>query len=511
MADDLFKQGSHEHVSTTSGPGTAWVVTNHLNLYYMVGAGLLMPPAGFGSKYYQDTLSASPGSIPLFLDKKVPAEALALSTSEAAHLLPVILELDLVGYPLPRTQGNAPWLWLPAPVSTTRIKRILFASDADKGVVEVGAKDYGNVVLADFARRVVKTAFTKTTTAHWPPSEAPAEREVPLQASFATGAVAALLLHLGNRGALSMRACCAAFDPASATSVTETPLRALSTWARTGVALPRSAVDSDERQPEPYEILFWGIVDRLVEWRSERSSLTPQDVVLSYLEAAIERLDQRATAGAKKLLDTLVSLTGLGAATLSELFSRHQTALARSMVLFFLRESPTELLEFEHNELTEIDRLAAAILFGVRDGWLGVPTELRTVAGLGAAVADRMASLSHRMAGTGLDFGVLSPRPKPLRELFEAQHKWSTEQDRVAQELVRELRWDCAKTLVEFGHGSYSVVVDRSGLRIETPTEPKITKIVDESRFFDLLATEVIKPTVEDRIRKRFATPVPRR
>ena len=76
---------------------------------------------------------------------------------------------------------------------------------------------------------------------------------------------------------------------------------------------------------------------------------------------------------------------------------------------------------------------------------------------------------------------------------------------------MRELRWDCARTVVEFGHGSYSVVVDRSGLRIETPTEPKVTRIVDEGRFFDLLATEVIKPTVEDRIRKRFATAVPRR
>lgn len=511
MADDLFKESSQEQVSTTSGPGVAWAVTNHLNLYYIVGAGLLMPPAGFGPKYYEDTLDASPGSIPLFLDKKVPADALKLSTSEAAHLLPVILELDLAGSRLPQTQGDTPWLWLPAPVSTTRIKRILFESEADKRAIEAGANDYGNVVLADFKRRVVKTAFTKTTKAQWPPSELPAEREVPLQASFATGAVAALLLHLANRGALSTRACRAAFEPADATSVQETPLRALSTWTQTGVALPASGAVADEHRPEPHESLFWGVVDRLVKWRGEGSSLTAQDVVLSYFEAALDRLDQRATGGARKLLDTLVSLTGLGTATVSELFSRHQTPLARSMVLFFLREGCTELLEFEHNELNEIDRLAAAILFGVRDGWLGVPTELRALAGLGAAVADRMASLSHRMAGTGLDFGVLSPRPKPLRELFEAQHEWSTEQDRVAQELVRELRWDCAKTLVEFGHGSYSVVVDRSGLRIETPTEPKITKIVDESRFFDLLATEVIKPTVEDRIRKRFATAVPRR
>ena len=31
-------------------------ITNHLNLLYMLASGLMMPPQGFGDKYYRDTL-----------------------------------------------------------------------------------------------------------------------------------------------------------------------------------------------------------------------------------------------------------------------------------------------------------------------------------------------------------------------------------------------------------------------------------------------------------------------
>ena len=503
MEDDLLSQRTE--VPKTSVPTLAWAVTNHLNLFYMVGAGLLMPPAGFGRKYYQDTLGASPGSIPLFLDKKVPARALKLSTDEATHLRPVILEVDLTCLCVPSTEPGAPWLWLPAPLPTTCIKRILFASEADKKETEAGAKDYGNVALADFKRSVNGRAFTRTSNAQWPPSEVPIPRDTPLHAPLATGAVAALFLHLGNRGALSMRACSAAFDPADATPITQTPLNALSTWAQTGVG-SLSSDGADGSRPEPHERLFWGVVDRLVEWRSAGDSLAAQDVALSYLEAELESLDQRAKAGARKLFDTLMSLTELGAATVSELFSRHQTPFARSLILFFRRESCMDLLEFEHDELNEVDQLAAAILFGVRDGWLGVPAKLRDVAGLGAAVSDRMASLSHRMAKTGFELGVPSPRPRPLRELFDAQDNWSPKQDQAAQDLVRELGWDCAETRIDLGQGTYRLVVDRGGVHIETPAEPKITRIVDKGRFFDLLATKAVSPDAENRIRKKLAT-----
>jgi len=55
-----------------STPKTGILVTNHLNLMYMLAAGLLMPPSGFGGKYYGDTLAAFPGWLPVFVGRHQP-------------------------------------------------------------------------------------------------------------------------------------------------------------------------------------------------------------------------------------------------------------------------------------------------------------------------------------------------------------------------------------------------------------------------------------------------------
>lgn len=480
-------------------PPTGWTATNHLNLFYMLAAGLVLPPSGFDDKHYQDTLASSPGWIPVFLDKKVAADALALSTSEAAHLRPVILEIDLTGLSGVVTTSC---LWLPAPLPTTRVKRILFASRADKAAAESDAADYGNVPIGDFKRTTMKTAFAGSAKVPWPPSDRPAPREAPVQAPLAIGAVAAMFLHLGNRGTLSVRACHAVFDPDGAPAVQDDPLRALSTWAQTG-SVPAST-DTTRALQSPYEELFWGVVARLMLWRSEPRTSSAEDALLTHLEGQIESLDQRAKAGARRLLDTLEGLTGLSAGPTSELFSRHQTPLARSMILFFLRDRCGDLLDFESKDLHEIDWLTAAILFGIRDSWLGISRVLRDIPGLAAAVSDRMARLSHRIAGTDAGLGAPSPRVKPLRELLEAEGEWSSGQDAAAQELVRTHNWNCTTTRIRLRPDTYKMTVDRAGVHIYVAGEPNVKRIVNKASFFDLLAKNTIKRNVEARVRKRF-------
>ena len=89
---DLFT--STDRPPPAKAPGSALLVTNHLNLMYMLAAGLVVPPDGFGDKYYRDTLADFPGWIPLFIDK-APRDAIETATSEAGHLRPAIVELDL--------------------------------------------------------------------------------------------------------------------------------------------------------------------------------------------------------------------------------------------------------------------------------------------------------------------------------------------------------------------------------------------------------------------------------
>ena len=60
---DMF--GSTSVPPPAKAPDSGLLVTNHLNLMYILAAGLVMPPAGFGDKYYRDTLECFPGWIPL--------------------------------------------------------------------------------------------------------------------------------------------------------------------------------------------------------------------------------------------------------------------------------------------------------------------------------------------------------------------------------------------------------------------------------------------------------------
>ena len=87
---DMFP--SRHEPGSAKAPHSGLLVTNHLNLMYMLAAGLVMPPTGFGGKHYRDPLECYPGWIPLFIGK-APREAIESSTTEAAHLKPCIVEI----------------------------------------------------------------------------------------------------------------------------------------------------------------------------------------------------------------------------------------------------------------------------------------------------------------------------------------------------------------------------------------------------------------------------------
>ena len=224
---DMF--GSTSEPAPAKAPAAGLLVTNHLNLMYMLAAGLVMPPAGFGDKYYRDTLECFPGWIPLFIGK-APIEAIESTTREAGHLKPIIVQLRLSGlsgrviavaddgvreleFPA-RFSGTERVILVPAPLPTSWIESITFQSADDKRACEADAKDFGNVPLEDFKpRKSNKAQFAKAPGAPWPPAAGPSERTAPLQQPLAAGGVMAMLLQFANLGAQAVRACRVAFDP----------------------------------------------------------------------------------------------------------------------------------------------------------------------------------------------------------------------------------------------------------------------------------------------------------
>ena len=172
---DMF--ASSNVAAPANAPGSALLVTNHLNLMYMLAAGLVMPPEGFGGKHYRDPLADFPGWIPLFVDK-APREAIEASTSEAGHLRPCIVEIGLsqlsgrvtaVGesgvlremhFP-DQIEGTERAILVPAPLPTCWIRSIIFRSADDKRACEADAGDFGNVPLGGFQAQDQQAAFDK--------------------------------------------------------------------------------------------------------------------------------------------------------------------------------------------------------------------------------------------------------------------------------------------------------------------------------------------------------------
>ena len=407
--------------------------------------------------------------------------------------------------------GTERVLLVPAPLPTSRIESIAFRSADEKRACERDANDFGNVPLVDFKRASNKSLFAKAPDIPWPPVDGPAERSVPLERPLAAGGVMAMLLQLGNLGDHAVRACRDGFDPDDDTArpAEEHPiLVGLGPWLREGAAPLPPPVDADSDrialQRRFQARLFWEAVECLVNWREQGCVGSAENVVLDHLAQSVTSLDPRLQAGARKLHDTLESLTGLADATASELFERHDTALAHALTLFFLRRDCADLFDYRSDRLGEADWLASAILFGVRDGWLGLPLRLRAQPGLAEAVAFRMARMSHRTAGSGLDLGDAPERVRPLRERLGDGSAWRAAEKAAALELVRMEKWDCINTRINLGPGEYKLTVKGGSTVIELPGAPKVEPEIDRVRFLELLAEARLDSATEAKVRKKL-------
>jgi hypothetical protein len=484
------------------------LVTNQRNLFYMLAAGLIMSPKGFGSKYYIDTLSAFPGWIPLFADN-VPQAAIDLSKSEKSHLLSCIITIDLISlhgkimavdaysqsreifFPNELTDSDTALL-VPAPLPVMWIESIVFASKEERINCESDAHDFGNVPLSDFNRTADARLFSKSSKAAWPPVLELPNRDYSLDKPFAVGGIMAMLLHMGNLGDFSMQAyqlACAP-DVMYTPKITDPMIRDLGIWMESG-----NLRDSTEILPR----LFWGAVERVLNCRKVNEGVGSIDVILQYLETAGNDLDEKMKQALSKLSTDLRNLIGFADSTITELFERHPKPFSRVMTIFFLRDTCTDLLEFRHPLLNDVDYVAASILFAARDGWIGLPLVLRDVNGLQEGVSHRMAALAHRMVQSEIDLGAPPAWPQPLRALFIPGDKgWTAKQRDAALILARESKWtECIQTRLLLGKGDYRIVIDGSGVQILLPGEVKnVQAEVNQPHFFKLLSrtTTPLKP-----------------
>jgi len=208
---------------------------------YLLAAGLITGPRGFGRKYYRDALGALPGLIPLFAER-IPARVLQEAVAEGPHLRAVIALIDLAALRGPvlvmtpdgelRARdcpagliGDEDMLLVPAPLPAHWIATLIFASAQHKAATQAEAAAYANVPLADYKQQVKARLFAGDVLLPWPPSPCPASGLNPASPPVssmtsdlsaipdpspghvsAVGAALALLFALGNTGAATASA-----------------------------------------------------------------------------------------------------------------------------------------------------------------------------------------------------------------------------------------------------------------------------------------------------------------
>lgn len=507
-------------------PRSHWLlVSNQLNLMFMLAAGLVTGPRGFGRKYYADPLLAAPGWIPLFAER-IPAEALDQAAAEETYLEALAASVDLralrgevqavdsqgrmhaLDWP-DEADGDEQILLVPAPLPATWLDAILFPSKEVCAKVREQASDYANVPLAAYRQLIKVGLFRNRGGPAWPPDvSALPPCDHALHRVLSVGALHGLLAGLGNRGDALVRASALLADSGEGKGTEDPLLRAVLFWA--AGAEPDAGAEIQSR-------LLTQILKAVVAAKVAADDMVaagepwcPPDThqaVLAALETERRGLSEPKWQEAlARLIQDLEGLLGLGDATVSELLGRHARPLSRGLILFFLRPRCGDLLTLaqELTQLSEQDLLVAAALFAARGSWMELPQSVRDIPGLAAATGHRMAAMAHRLQHSGLELGPAPPRVRPLRELLSAgDADWSKQQREAALTLVREMGWQALlRTRISLGKGDYRLQVDGRGLHLVLDGDVKAVRTeVDPARLLRQLVSVEVPTKLEARVR----------
>ena len=526
MTNDLINQTVPKKTTSVNW----YLVTNHLNMYFMMGAGLILPENGFGKKYYKDLSSLFPGRIVLFADT-VPAMAIEMAKQEASHLIACIAQVTLDSLSGPvisidrmgtirqtllfpnELDGNESALIIPAPLPISWVDKIYFKSMVSVRSFKESADDFKNVDHRNFITKVNKKLFEKPKKDTqlfeikecfpWPHATDNIKNvPVCLDKSFAAGGIMAVLHKMADRSRSATVAFQLAFN--LDTDVVDMKLDPL-------IHKPWQWIQNDLAPATGGQLptkMFWGAVAAIADC-SQTFDINPKDAVFNFLKNVVDTWqgvanNEKLKNALQNLISELELLNGISDSTISQLLDRHPKPFSRAVILFFLRDSCQSLLEYHNEKLNKSDIIAAAFLFGARDGWLALPNVLKGNRTLQDAVVHRMATMAHHLTNTGIDLGSAAAPPPIFRELFKPiDDKWTAKQKNAALFLSNHKHWDCIQTVIDLGKGEYQLKVDGTGLHIVIPgTEKNVTHVVNRSSFLKQLDSELSEKDISGRLDK---------
>lgn len=486
--DDLFQSSGAQPQVVTSGD---WkIVLEQRNLMYMLAAGMVMSPKGLAGKYYEDSLAVCPGWIPIFKGN-VPSGAIEQAESEGKSSRPVTASIGInaisgevyacTGSGAPRQiqfpDGLKPddtILLIPAPLPATWLTGLEFVCASDKDMWEESIREFGNVSGGDLGLRLCAPPVVDELP-NWPIDVAGVEeRDHSPDLALAFGGCLGVLYRLMGRSEEGVRIARYAFgDDAKLSDDLDDLFKPM---VKAGFA---------STEPDGVSEYFWKPVEALAKVRTGTVSRSHLDALLDSLDELAAEADGKAASGLRKLAGELRDVTGFSDKSISEIFERYPKRISRAMLLFALRSSVDGLLEFEYDMLSHQDYLAAAILFGTRDGWIGLSKELKSMPDLSRVVCHLMAEMEHERRGSGITLGEPPKREESLWELLVAEPMpWRSIVQKAAIELASRQKWtDCIRTTIKLKAGEYQLSSTQSNLVFDFDGKVDVQEKVKEELF----------------------------
>lgn len=474
--------------------------TNTNNLRMILAQGLLVSPEGF-SKYYQDALLDYDGYLPLF-NHKVSVASLEKAVSEAEHLVPCLLEFDLsklsgqvnmlsngeakavdLGSNLSLFEGDIEQLLIPLPLPLGCISKVIFKTKDDIDVFKKDADIRSNVVLnkIKLSSTITESKLFETTdtdTLLAPNNTGSFEIETPeikpdYSAVYAYGGLLSLLFYYAKNGDLSHRL----FDDFSQNVIPQVN-------DSKEQAIPQFIYeyfhdDIDETKPE--NKILKGIVTSCIESNDFKNSL------INFLRNS-DWDDEKAGKRSNELADKLHDYFSNSSRSASEWFDSAKSDIEKVLLMLFTREDSGSLIDFHNPKInfSEREYLLFAMFFGIRDGFIKVPTFVREYNNLQEYISNKMAIYAHKQMSSNLTF----------KETNSPKTVWQFVDNKLSKANTKLLGLEsCVQTIMPKANFKHE-----KGVNIYNGYHEPKYKIINEN-YFQIISTKKVTNTEYNRLK----------
>ena len=480
--------------------------TNTQNLSNFIAQGLITEPSGM-RKYYRDILEDYPGWVPLFR-KKLPAYALEKGRIENCQLSLCIVEISLeqVNGSVKALTNNYGMgadyqvidcelgsnsieqldeldieiILIPGSVPLTCIKHIHFESKDERVLYESTSKTFSNLVIDDLKSKfkygyskIISTIISAVDTDRIShklirgvelQSNTELKNENSYTKSYAVGGAIVNSFYIAKNGSLS-----------------DSFFKSLVGMQNIETQLPidleqvlNYLQNVTEHSHPVLGKMYTGIFDKI------SCNTDIKDTILDFLNSFTvddspdpkEKSQQRL----KQISKTLTDFELNPDKSASEFFKTTKSTVEKALFMLFLRESSDGLITFNLDCLTEEDYLLYALCFGIRDGFINSPKEIKESKGLQLYVSEFMANYHHKLIHSNITFSHVKHSPPPtLKEMLKNKKfkAWFAKENNI----------DAVKYIFKLPKGEHQFNITTSGIEFTSYSEPKVSIEFNEDIF----------------------------